>query len=79
MIQEKMSLSPQILTDSIPKREEITVLPEDKPNENQELGWTVVETIGIAVVNKWYLLPWYKKLFHKRFWKELFQNLSSKR
>jgi len=62
----------------IPAREDIIVLPADNPN-HRNIGWTIFETTGVAVVNKWAFMPWYKKIFKKRFWAEIFKKLSSKK
>jgi hypothetical protein len=59
----------------IPARQEITVLPADNPN-HRNIGWTLLETVGVAVVNEWPFTPWYKKIFRRRFWEELFDKLS---
>ena len=53
-------------------RQELTVLPADKLF-NRPIGWKVYENIGIAVVNTWKFLPWWKKMWHRRFWRELFK------
>lgn len=79
MIREEISLSLPEFVGKIPIREEITVLPADEPNEHRTIGWTFLEVIGVAVVDEWVFMPWYKKLSQGRFWKELFEKLSPKR
>jgi hypothetical protein len=62
----------------IPTRQEITVLPADNPN-HRDIGWVIFESVGVAVVNNWVFMPWYKKIFQGSFWEELFEKLSPKR
>lgn len=56
----------------IPVRQDLTVLPADKESRGP-IGWVVKEVIGIAIVNSWVCMPWYKKIFKFRFWKDLFR------
>ena len=56
------------------EREELTILPADKELK-KPIGWFFKEVMGIAVVNTWPLLPWYKKIFRKRFWRDSFFNI----
>ena len=55
-------------------REELPVLPSDDPKE--KVGWIIIETEGIGVVNTWFTLPWYKKIFRVYFRENLFRRFS---
>lgn len=48
-------------------------MPPDNPKAN--IGWTFKEVIGVGVINTYVFLPWYKKIFTKRFWKNLFHKI----
>ena len=50
---------------------DITVLPNNNDPTNKPIGWTVHEITGIAIYNAYPILPWYKKIFYKRFWTDL--------
>jgi len=50
-------------------RQELIVLPADCPKE--EIGWYFKETIGIGVTHEYFCLPWYKKIFRKKFWRDI--------
>lgn len=50
---------------------DVRVISADK-QAHKLIGWTAHEVIGIAVVNNYSFLPWYKKMFRKRFWRSLF-------
>lgn len=51
--------------ENFPTRTELRVKPltsGDTPKERMYKGWRVEEIHGIAIVNEWIALPWYRKL-----------------
>lgn len=58
------------------KEDNIWVLPADNP---KEIGWTVNENIGIGIVNTWIFLPLWKKIWYRRFWRDLFYKIFSRK
>lgn len=45
------------------EREELIV----KKDESVK-GWMCKEIIGVVIVNEWVFKPWYRKIFHSKFW-----------
>lgn len=58
-------------------RQQLTVIPADDPKKI--IGWMVHENIGVAIVNEWPFLPWYKKMLRRRFYTDMWGHLFPKK
>lgn len=39
----------------------------------KKIGWVIKEHVGIAIVNAYAIMPWYKKMQYKRFYTDLYK------
>ncbi len=49
-----------------------------QPDSTSEIGFRVYEHVGVGVMNVYPILPWYKKMRYKRFYRDLYQKLLRK-